>query len=186
MVGREPTLTHSLTRAVNGDDQAQQVVFESIYSELKKIARSQRRGWQGDATINTTALIHEAYLKLVGADDPWQNRKHFFATAARAMRQVLVSYARNRQAAKRGGGEADLSTDRVLLAVPDAPVEILALDEAMTRLEHKAERQCRVVECRFFAGMTVDETADALGVSAATVKREWLLATVELHALLTD
>lgn len=183
-------ITEVLSAAASGDATANAHVYETIYGELHKIARSQRRQWQGDHTVNTTALIHEAYLKLLGSDAQWSNRKHFYATAARAMRQVLVSYARARTADKRGGADSPVSMDAegldlALLAGDRAPEDLLALDEALSDLEARSERQCRVVECRFFAGLSLEETAEMLGISIATVKRDWLLASVALHELLS-
>lgn len=180
----EQPITQVLEAAAEGDEGAQRRMYETVYAELHRIARSERRRWRGNDTINTTALIHEAYLKLLGADGGWSNRTHFFATAARAMRQVLVSYARERAAEKRGGGVANVTLDGDLLAHEDAPEDVLSLDRALSQLEAESQRACHVVECRFFAGMTLEETAEAAGISLATVKREWLTASVRLHELL--
>lgn len=136
-------------------------------------------------TLDTTALVHEAYLKLARLDRVrWQTRTHFLAFAAQAMRRVLVDYAVRRNAEKRGGGRERVPLSPVMVAVDDRVEDLLALDEALERLRALDERQCRVVECRFFAGMSVEETAEVLGVSAATVKRDWTHARAWLNRAL--
>lgn len=153
-----------------------------LYNELRQIARRHMRGERLDHTLDTTALVHEAYVKLVGLDRMhWQNRAHFLAVAAQAMRRVLVDYAVGRRAQKRGGAR-----QRVLLEdVPpdrEQPIEtLLALDAALRRLEAVDDRLTRVVECRYFGGMSVEETAQALQVSAATIKRNWSVARAWLN-----
>jgi RNA polymerase sigma factor (TIGR02999 family) len=155
--------------------------FALLYDELMVLARAQRRRWEGNATLNTTVLVHEAYVKLSGGAVEWDGRRHFFALAAQVMRQVLVNYAEGQRAAKRGG-DADLVTLGGLeeSARPDptfAPLDdndrVLALNEALARLAALDERKARIVECRFFAGYSIPETATALAISEATVKREW-------------
>lgn len=149
-----------------------------IYNQLRQIARAHRVRWGGDATVCTTALVHEAYLKLSRSSLRFQSRAHFMATSSRAMRQVLVTYAEARCAQKRGGGERHLSLDEAHLGglgglgAHDA-AEVAAVDESLRRLARWDERGARVVECRFFAGLTVDETAEALELSPATVRRIW-------------
>jgi RNA polymerase sigma factor (TIGR02999 family) len=179
----EPEQVTLLLRAVAaGDRQALDRLFDAVYGELKRLAHVQRRKWSGDYTLNTTALVHEAYLKLVRQDEvSWADRGHFYAVASRAMRQILVSYAERRCAAKRGGGADPLPLDEVNPVSPEAAGEILALDEALQRLASLEERQGRVVECRFFAGLPVRETAEVLGLSPATVKRDWALASAWLR-----
>jgi RNA polymerase sigma factor (TIGR02999 family) len=175
-------VTVLLRAAAEGDPLALDRLFEAVYGELKRLAQSHRRKWSGDYTLNTTALVHEAYLKLVRQSEvSWADRGHFYAVASRAMRQILVTYAERRRAAKRGGGAEPLSLDEVNPVAPDAAEEILALDEALRRLAALEERQSRVVECRFFAGMPVKETAEVLGLSPATVKRDWALASAWLR-----
>jgi len=153
-------------------------LFELVYGELRRLARSRRRNWVGDYTLNTTALIHEAYLKLVGGGEAhWQNRSHFYGVAATAMRHILVNYAERARAEKRGGSEAErVELDEQQLVSPDSIEEVLAVHEALARLEKLSERQAKVVECRFFGGLEVTETAEALGVGTATVKRDWKVA----------
>jgi RNA polymerase sigma factor (TIGR02999 family) len=146
-----------------------------VYGQLRQIAHSHRLRWGGDATVCTTALVHEAYLKLAKSKLRFQSRAHFMATSSRAMRQVLVTYAEARCTQKRGGGERSLSLDEVNVAdLSDREAaEIASIDESLRRLARWDERGARVVECRFFAGLTVDETAEALEMSPATVRRSW-------------
>jgi RNA polymerase sigma factor (TIGR02999 family) len=153
------------------------------------VAHRQRRRWQGNDTLNTTALVHEAYLKLVDQSRPsFETRAHFFATASKAMRHVLVNYARDQRALKRGGDMPKLSLEGLgepfkndLALSDDADDLMLALGAALENLERVSERQSRIVECRYFGGMSVDETAAALGISTATVSRGWKLAQVRLY-----
>lgn len=153
-----------------------------VYQELRAIARSRLRHERPGHTLNTTGLVHEAYLKLVQLDRvQWQNRAHFLAIAARAMRNILTSHARSRKRLKRGGGAPHVSTDDAAYIEASAGFSaqdadrILALDEALGRLGAVNPRHARVVECRFFGGMTVEETAAVLEVSVGTVKRDWIL-----------
>jgi RNA polymerase sigma factor (TIGR02999 family) len=175
-----------------GDDAAVDQLFALLYGELKELARRQRQRWRDDYTLNTTALVHEAYLKLVDqASVDVESRAHFSALAARAMRHILCNYARDRRALKRGGGLERLPLDeRAVLAGPSAaspePAErLVALDEALSRLEKVDPRQGRVVECRFFGGLTVEETATAIGISPRTVKRDWAVAQAWLNREMT-
>lgn len=180
------TVTRLLDRAGAGDRAALDDVFRLVYRELQIIARRQRGRWDGDHTLGTTVLVHETYLKLVGqAPVSVTDRAHFFALAARAMRQVLCNYARDRRAAKRGGAEAPVTLDESVARDARQSVEqadlLLSLDEALRALEDVHPRASRVVECRFFGGMTVEETGAALHVSVRTVKRDWALAQAWLH-----
>ena len=162
-------------------------LFDHVYTELRERARAQRRRWSGNETLDTTALLHEAYLKLAGAEgSPWQGRAHFLAVASKAMRQILVDYGRGQRAAKRGGGREHVTFDELALdrasRVPHESVEaFVRLDDALARLEDENPRHARIVECRFFGGMTVPETAAALGLSPATVKRGWTIAQAWLY-----
>lgn len=169
-------------------------VFEILYAELRQIAGRQRRRWKGNDTLDTSALVHEAWVRLVGQDGiDVDGRAHFHALAARAMRHILCDYARERGAAKRGGRLAR-ATGRELagladgqIAFEDRDAEVLvALDEALHRLESEDPRRARVVEARFFGSLSVEETAAALGVSARTVKRDWAVAQAWLHRELVD
>jgi RNA polymerase sigma factor (TIGR02999 family) len=136
-------------------------------------------------TLQATALVHEAYLRLVGDRDvEWANRAHFFAAAAQAMRRILIEHARAKRGPRRGGDRRRLPTDVLDLAMADDPEEILAFDEAISRLENEDADAARVVQLRFFAGLSIDETASAMGVSASTVKREWAFARAYLFRTL--
>jgi RNA polymerase sigma factor (TIGR02999 family) len=164
-------------------------LFPLVYDELHQIAARQRRRWDGDETLNTTAVVNEAYLKLVDQSAPdWQSRAHFLAVASTAMRQILIDYAKRQRAAKRGGGRPHLALHDIESALqrPEdasgAPDEVLvALDESLVRLQQHEPKQARIVECRFFGGMSIEDTAVALGVSAATVKRGWAMAQAWLY-----
>ena len=177
----QPDVTHLLRAVAEGNKEAEAALFSAVYDDLRRIAR---RALHGDRnhTLQTTALVHEAYVRLTKADgSAFNDRGHFFAVAARAMRHIIVDYARARQAEKRGG-QPPISLEDVVPAAHMAPPElILAVDEALERLTELDARQARIVELRFFAGMSVDETADALGISARTVKREWHVARAWLY-----
>jgi len=163
--------------------------FALVYHELRRLAEQQRRRWQGEHSLNTTALVHEAYLRLGQQSEVvWRDRPHFMAVAAKAMRQILIDYARRQYAAKRGAGQRHIPLDEIEAALKaggdpaDAGVDALvALDDALQRLVELDPRQAQIVECRFFGGMAIHETADALGVSPATVKRGWAMAQAWLH-----
>jgi RNA polymerase sigma factor (TIGR02999 family) len=183
------TLTGLLGDVRRGDPQAPGRLFTLVYDKLREIARIQRRRQPAAETLNTTALVHEAFLKLFGSGErDFKDRAHFMAVAATAMRQILIGHARNKSALKRGGGEPTATLEEVErslltavgLADPSADA-LLALDRALLRLQALSERQSRIVECRFFAGMSIEETAEALDVSPATVKRDWSMAQAWLH-----
>lgn len=156
-------------------------LLERVYTELRQRAHYQRRRWKGEPSLRTTALAHEAYLKLIAPEErSWETRSHFLAVAATAMRQILVDRARRKRAQKRGGDAPVLSLEalRARLGSEQAAVDVeaeafIVLNEALNRLERKHPRAARGVECRFFAGMTIEETAEALDVSPATVNRDW-------------
>lgn len=174
-------ITAMLRAASGGDRQVLDALLPHVYAELKRLARAARAGKAGE-TLNTTALVHEAYLKLVpSAGSDWQGRAHFFGVAARAMRQLLVDAARHRARAKRGGGEWAVTFEEGDHAAPTPADELVALDEALDRLAALDARQARVVEHRFFAGLTAQETADVLGVSVPTVDRDWRAARAWLR-----
>lgn len=182
-------VTGLLEAAQRRDRAALDELFSTVYEELRGLAQGQRQRWRGDYTLNTTALVHEAYVKLVDQRRAnWETRAHFLATAAKAMRHILMNYARDRRAQKRGGDRPMLSLEEIgerlgrELTLTEENTELLvAIDEALQRLEQVNERQSRIVECRFFGGMTIQETARALGVSTATVSRGWTLAKVRLY-----
>lgn len=175
-------VTDLLLAARDGDRAALDELFPVVYGLLYRMAHRKLAGERAGHTLSTTGLVHEAYLKLVRLDRiQWQGRAHFLAIAAQAMRNILVDYALRRKAAKRGGGRQDESLSGAL-AMAEAPAsDVLSLHEALKRLEALDARQGRVVECRFFAGMSVEETAEALGVSPASVKRDWALARAWLN-----
>jgi len=152
------------------------------YEELRRIAHLQLRGERGDHTLDTGALVHEAYLKLSRLDRiEWRDRSHFLAAAAGTMRRILVDYAVARNAGKRGGGRQRVPLDEVVVLADDRAQELLALDDALRRLAAESERAARIVEWRFFAGMSIEETAEVMRISPATVKREWTLARAWLN-----
>ncbi len=181
MTGSE--VTRALMRLSEGDRSALDGLLPMVYDELRLLAQRALRAERTDHTLTPTALVHEAYLKLVQLDRiGWEGRAHFFGACAREMRRILVSYARMRKAEKRGGAHAEaVPIENVVLAASERPGDLLALEDALHRLERLSERQVRVVECRFFAGMEIEETAEALGISPATVKREWTAARAWLH-----
>jgi RNA polymerase sigma factor (TIGR02999 family) len=179
-------VTDLLLAACGGDVGALDRAFPLVYAELHRLAHRQLRGEATGHTLSTTALVHEAYLRLVdGARGGWRDHGHFLALAATAMRRILVDEARRRRAAKRGAGARPVSLDDVdALAFDDRVDVLLALDEALDRLAVIEPRQARVVECRFFAGLTENETADALAIGLRTVKRDWAKAKAWLHEAL--
>jgi RNA polymerase sigma factor (TIGR02999 family) len=183
---RAEDISRFLSSARLGDHDAVGIVFDRVYSELRRIAHGQAQRLGAPATLNTTAVVHEAYLKLVNAPAiSWADRSHFYAVAAMAMRQILVDYARRGSAAKRGGRGALVSLDDIDSSdgvyVDPQQEQIVALDAALTRLAKLDERLARVVDMRFFAGLSVEETALALGVTDRTVKRDWRRARAYLH-----
>ena len=165
-----------------GDQAAREVLIPLVYDELRRLARRHLRRERPDHTLQSAALVHEAYLRLIRQDQPhWQNRAHFFGVAAQLMRHILVDHARNRAAAKRGAGAPRLTLDPEV-ALPQArEVNLVALDDALNQLAVLDLQQSRVVELRFFGGLTIDETSVVLGVSPATVKREWATARAWLQ-----
>ncbi|HEX7117701.1 MAG TPA: sigma-70 family RNA polymerase sigma factor [Longimicrobiales bacterium] len=181
-------VTALLSRINAGDAEALDRLVSLVYDELRRIAHALRRRERPDHTIDTTALIHEAYLRLVDQTRVrWRDRAHFYGVAALAMRRVLVNYAEARRAAKRGGGAAVVTLDESILALDDRQAdELLALDQALTRLRAFNPRGARVVEYRFFAGLSHDEIADLLGVSGITVRRAWDAARAWLRRELGD
>jgi RNA polymerase sigma-70 factor (ECF subfamily) len=174
-------VTQILADLQNGRSDAAPALIPLIYDELRRLARQQMRGERADHTLQATALVHEAYLRLVNqAERTWQNRTHFIRTAAQVMRRMLIDHARARQTVKRQGGQR-VPLDEPLLMTEEQSDELLALNEALERLALFDARQSRVVELRFFGGLTVEETAEALGLSPKTVKRDWSVARAWLH-----
>ncbi len=182
-----PEVTRLLHDWRSGDAVALERLMPMVYDELRRLAGLQLRRERAGHTLTPTALVHEAFLNLAQGDPPALNdRVHFYAVAARVMRRVLVWHARKRTAAKRGGGVQPVTLDGQSV-VADGPAEdILALDGALQALEELDERLCRVVECRYFAGLSVVETGEALGISPTTVKRDWTTARAWLRRALSD
>jgi RNA polymerase sigma factor (TIGR02999 family) len=178
-------VTRLLVRLSDGDEAVLDELLPAVYDELRRVAHNQLRGEADDHTLRTTELVHEAYFKLVDhASVDWQDRQHFFAVAARAMRQVLVDHARRKAAAKRGGDAPEVPLHRVTLPQETKTEELVALDDALDRLAARDKRAAEVVECRFFGGYTIAETADVLDVSRSTVKRDWRAARAWLNRAL--
>src|SRR5687768_17630073 len=181
----EARISQLLTDWANHDPVARERLVPIVYDELRRLAHHYMRGERAGHTLQTTALVNEVYVRLAGIDAlQWRNRAHFFAMAATLMRRVLVDYARQRGRDKRGAGVSVTSLDENAIA-PQPAVDVVALDEALERLGAVDPQQSRVVELRFFAGLSVKETAEALGVSAATVKRDWATAKLWLYNELT-
>ncbi|HNQ23065.1 MAG TPA: sigma-70 family RNA polymerase sigma factor [Phycisphaerae bacterium] len=170
-------VTAVLRRVADGDGAAAQELFEAVYEELHVLAQRCFRRERTDHTLQATALVHEAYLKLVNQQGVrWEDRAHFFAVAARVMRHVLVNHARARKAAKRGGDRGRTPLSQVVIAADTRSLDLIALDEALKKLAALDERQSRIVELRFFGGLSSEEVAGTLGVSLRTVEGEWHLA----------
>ena len=175
-------ITPFLLRWSQGDEVALSLLLPIVYQELHRLAQSYLRRERADHTLQPTALIHEAYLRLVKQDCPeWESRSHFFGIAARLMRQILVEHARAHAAEKRGGGGAVLALDEALVYTGDNAAELVALDDALQALAQFDERKARVIELRYFSGLSVAETATALGLSLATIGHEARLARAWLH-----
>jgi RNA polymerase sigma factor (TIGR02999 family) len=169
-------VTHLLVAWSKGDGAALHRLMPLVYRELHGLARRRLRREDSDHTLQTTALVNEAYLRLVGQKAQWQNRAHFYAIAAQMMRRVLVDYARSRHYAKRGGGALSVSFDERLVMPDERSADVLALDQALIALAEIDERKSKIVELRFFGGLSVEESALVVGVSPGTVRRDWTLA----------
>jgi len=180
-------ITHLLKEWSDGDAQALERLTPLVYEELRQQAARYLRRERHAHTLQTTALINEAYVRLIDVKDvQWQSRTHFFAIAANLMRRVLVDHARHRDAAKRGGAQIRLTLSDVDAVTKEKDIELLAIDEALTRLAVLDPQQARVVELRFFSGLSVEETAAALGISPKTVKRDWSVARAWLRREIGD
>jgi RNA polymerase sigma-70 factor, ECF subfamily len=180
-------VTLLLKQVANGNQDAAAKLIPLVYEELHRVAEHRLRLERRDHTLQPTALVHEAYLKLVAQRDAnWQSRAHFFAVASHLMRRILVDYARGRLRAKRGGKQAKLPLDKVFVISKDRCDELLALDESLERLAKLDARQSRVVELRFFGGLTVEEAAKVMDVSPKTVKRDWSIAKAWLYGELKE
>lgn len=179
-------LSKTLKGVARGDANAIDRLFPVVYRELKRMAASYLRNERPGHTLQPTALAHEAYLRLAGRPEPWQSRTQFMGVAARAMRSILVDHARRRKAQKRGGGQAHLSLDTSLIMGSAVPVAFDDLDRALVDLARLSDRQARVVELRYFGGMTIEETGELLAISPVTVKRDWALARAWLYRELSS
>lgn len=175
-------VTQLLVRWRDGDRKALDALMPIVYSELRGMAHRYLQRERSDHTLQSTALVHEAYVRLIGQKLPeWQNRAHFFGVAARLMRQILVEYARGHQAAKRGGNACRVTLEEGSLMAQQADLDVVVLDEALQDLAKLDEQQSRIVELRFFGGLSIDDTSEVLGISPATVSREWSTARIWLH-----
>ncbi len=183
--------SHEITRMLrqwsDGSLEALDNLLPLVYDELHRQAARYLRRENKDHTLQPTALINEAYLKLIDQREVnWENRTHFFAIAAQAMRRILVDHARTKHREKRGGDNAKLPLDEALMVVADEKnIDLIALDEALTRLEMKDKQQTRIVELRYFSGLSLEETAEALNISRTTAARDWAMARAWLHRELT-
>jgi RNA polymerase sigma factor (TIGR02999 family) len=165
-----------------GDQDAREALIPLVYGELRRLARHYLRGERPDHTLQSAALVNEAYLRLVRQELPqWQNRAHFFGVAAQLMRQILVDHARNQLAAKRGGGVPRLTLDPQIALPQKREIDLVALDDALNRLASLDPQQSRLIELRFFGGLSIEETSEVLNISPATVKREWATARAWLQ-----
>ena len=178
--------THEVTTLLmdwnKGQSEALDRLLPLVYDELRRIAGRYLRKERQDHTLQTTALVHEAYIRLIDQNQAnWQNRAQFFGVAAQMMRRILVDHARGHTADKRGGGIAKLSLDEAIEIAEQREVDLIALDDALNTLAQLDEQQCRVVELRFFGGLTVEEVAEVMKLSPATIKREWSMAKAWLH-----
>jgi RNA polymerase sigma factor (TIGR02999 family) len=177
MTSAKTTVAQLVESARRGDEQALSALMPLVYEELRRLAASYMRRERPGQTLQATALVHDAYIRLMQDSKlSWQNRSHFFGIAARSMRQILVERARARRAVKRGGSRIRVTLDAGLLATEAPAIDLEALDEALTRLEALDPELARVVEVRFFGGLSIDEAAETLDVSPATVKRRWTVA----------
>lgn len=184
--GEQP-VTQLLHAAARGEPRAADELLPLVYDELRKLAQARMGQTPPGQTLQATALVHEAYARLVGEQDPgWEGRGHFFFAAARAMRDILVEQARKKGSLKRGGDRRRVDVDNLELAVEAPADDLLALDEAMEHLKHEHPRKHQVVMLRFFAGLTAEQTAELLGTTSSTVARDWRFARASLYQDLAD
>lgn len=176
-------ITRLLRAAADGDKRSSDELYQSVYDQLHEIAKRQRRKWKGNETLNTVALLHEAYVKMTPRGNAnFADRSHFFATAATAMRQILINYAERARRQKRGGDAIRITWSEELALEHDTVEELLQINAMLNDLKADNDRSARVFECRVFGGMTIDETATALNISPATVKRDWTFASSWIYA----
>jgi RNA polymerase sigma-70 factor, ECF subfamily len=181
-----PEITQLLAKASEGDKSSENQLLSLVYEELRRLAASYMRRERADHTLQPSALVNEAYLKMIGSDSlSWESRGQFYAAAARTMRNILIDYARGHTASKRGGIQQRVELHEGIAFVEGQAEEILAIDEALEKLKSLDPRQSEIVELRYFAGLSVEETAAALGISERTVKRDWSVARAWLQAELS-
>jgi RNA polymerase sigma-70 factor (ECF subfamily) len=186
MSASSQNITRLLLDWRNGDQTALDRLMPLVYEELRRMANHYMRNERRGHTLQSSALVNEAYLRLVHHENiEWQNRAHFFGVAAQAMRRILVDHARSRNYQKRGGGAQQVSLDEAMTLAGDRAAELIALDDALRELARMDERKCRVVELRYFGGLSLEETAEALGVSIPTVTRDWNTAKAWLMREMT-
>jgi RNA polymerase sigma-70 factor (ECF subfamily) len=183
LAANPPSITQLLHDSGKGDQGALDALFETVYSELRSLARNYLNSERQDHTLQATALVNEAYVRLFGQETiSWQNRAHFFSVAAQVMRNILVDHARRHQAEKRGSGGRKLALDDAVSFFAERDVNLVKLDDALTTLERLDAQQCKIVELRFFGGLTIEEIAEVLRISSTTVSRDWLKAKMWLHS----
>lgn len=183
--GKEHAVTRALSSAAAGDRESQDRLWQLTYAELHQIAQRHLLGERPDHTLSATALVHEAYMRLVGQRDiDWQDRAHFFGVASKVCRRILVDHARRRLAQKRGGARGRVTLDSNMIAVNSQSDELLALNEALERLSQLNERLSQIVECRYFGGLSEEQTAEVLDISVRTVRRDWVKAKGWLYTQL--
>ena len=183
MAPQQGEVTRLLVAHRNGNREAVDILLPLVYDELRRIARNQFRSENPGHTLQPTALVNEAYIKLVSGDEvEWQNRAHFFAFAAQVMRHLLVDHARSRRRDKRGGGAAKVDLDNALVISAEPDMDLVALDDALKDLARLDEQQARVVELRYFGGLTIEEIAEAIGITPSIVRRDWTLARAWLRS----
>ena len=182
----EKPITQILSEIKSGNEQALDELLPLVYDELRRLAGSYLKRERANHTLQPTALVHEAYLRLLGQKEiAWQNRAHFFGVSARLMREILIEYARGRNRLKRGGEfRTQIALDDAVSFAGAKDFDVVSVDEALTKLEKLDERQARIVEMKFFAGMTIEEIAEVSDISPATVKREWATAKLLLYKML--
>lgn len=185
-MGTTPDVTRLLVNWSNGDQAALEQLMPLVYGELRRLASAYLRRERPNHTLQSTALVHEAFMRLVNQHDvQWRNRAHFYAIAARMIRRILVDYARSQRAEKRGSGAVKLELDAAMAVPQQKEVDLLGLNDSLDRLAELDARQSRLVELRFFAGLSIEETAEVMQLSPATIKREWNVARAWLFREMT-
>jgi RNA polymerase sigma factor (TIGR02999 family) len=174
-------VTSLLVASSQGDQEALDKLLPLVYAELRRVAERYLHRERPDHTLQATALVHEAYIRLIDQDVPWQNRAHFFGVAAEIMRRILIDHARKHRAAKRGSGGIKISLDDALDFTDERAAEMIALDDALKALAEFDPQKSRIVELRFFGGLSIEETAEVLGIGTATVIRQWKMAKAWLY-----